>query len=230
MSISRMIALAVLFCALMLAWMILMVLAIPFRVGLPYIHPVKLNRAIWNILWMKVLLPLFIFILCLLFVLYLVYKALEPIFIIGAIVKALSPFKEMRNMCIISFFDKILALGYTNPKTAFPQFKDAAMCVLVKALGALGDEFDNPIDNPSYNNDSVDTNVNYGDKSFTKAEYDEIKDEELQCILESTTPVQHDSSKIDRLKASLQNQTATLSCKMQSVGNAFKILAQASRN
>jgi len=231
-----MIALAVLYCALMLAWIILMVLAIPFRVGINYISPVKFHRAVWSILWQKVLLPMLIFIIVLLFVLYLVYKALENIFIIGSIIKSMSPFREMRNLCIISFFDRIRDLIWKHPRESLPRFKDAAMCVLVKALAALGDEVVGLYDvqgansDLTYNESSVNTNSDYSTKSFTKAEYDEIKDEELQCILESTSPIQQDLSQTDRLKAMAQNQTALLTCKMQSIANSLKVLSYASRN
>lgn len=230
--IARMIALAVLFCALMIAWMVLIVLAIPFRVGINYVSPVKFHRALWNILWNKVLLPLFILIIVLLFVLYLVYKALEPIFIIGSIIKSMSPFVEMRNLCIISFFDKMIALIYTDPRNSFREFKDACMCVLVKSLATLGDEVSASYTPPglSYNSSSVDTNADTGTKSFTKAEYDQIKDEELQCVLESTLPVPNDASQTERLRANAQNQASILKCKMMSIGQSFKILAQASRN
>jgi len=233
--IARMIALAVLFCAIMIAWMVLIVLAIPFRVGINYVSPVKFHRALWNILWNKILLPLFILIIVLLFVLYLVYKALEPIFIIGSIIQAMSPFVEMRNLCIISFFDKLIALIprlLTDPITGLREFKDACMCVLVKSLETLGDEVSASYTPPglSYNASSVNTTANNGTKSFTKAEYDQIKDEELQCILESTSPVANDASQTDRLRANAQNQASILKCKMQSIAQSFKVLAQASRN
>lgn len=239
MSIGRMISLAVLFCALMIAWMILMVLAIPFRVGINYISPVLFHRAIWKLLWSYILLPLFIFILLLFLILWYLYKILRKIPIVGSIVKNMTPFREMRNLCIMAFYDKLFELFYTNPAKSFPAFRDACMCVLVKSFAALGDEvvalyeIEEEVGgiDKSYDESSLETRVEDSaeDKSFTKAEYDEIKDEELQCILENTAPVASDLSQTERLKAMTVNQTAIVGCKIKSIANSFKSIAYASQ-
>ena len=204
------------------------------------------------------LLIAYIFIICvgtwILLLLYILYKLIDPIFviniplfgpIIAAILKNITPFREIRETGVVDFFDNTFGLATASTSAgekAKGIFKNT-INFLVKAGPAAGREVVGGNSKPKTPNapsvSTTDENFSStNSKKSTTPASDELKDikscarkqyiinQYEQCIDENLTELSSTIGGIQRAKIQSQNTSAKLKCDMEKIQRIQCIIQQ----
>lgn len=200
------------------------------------------------------LLIAYIVIICvgtwILLLLYILYKLIDPIFviniplfgpIIAAILKSITPFREIRETGVVDFFDNTFGLAKASTSAgdkAKGIFKNTIKFLLKAAPAAgrevIGDKKPNAPNSPSISV-SNNTTSNTNDSNSMEDELKDIKscarkqyiiEKYNDCINKNTKELSSNIGGIQRAKIQSQNISSKLKCDMEKIKRIQFIIAQ----